>query len=61
MTEGIAREAERKQITGVGRTAWWALEKKGLAPARVRLMRNRVGWMRSELLAWAAARPRVDI
>jgi prophage regulatory protein len=58
LEKGIAREPERKQITGVGRSAWWYLEKQGLAPRRVCLIGNRVGWRREELLAWVNSRPR---
>jgi predicted DNA-binding transcriptional regulator AlpA len=52
----IVREAERKNITGTGRTTWWEMEKRGEAPLRVELVGGRVGWRLSELLAWVASR-----
>ena len=53
---GVAREPERKKITGVSRTQWWRLEGKGDAPKRVRLGPNMVGWLRDELYSWIAER-----
>lgn len=54
--ERIAREPERKRITGVCRTAWWAAERRGVAPRRVQLLGGRVGWRVSELYAWVLSR-----
>ena len=45
----IAREPERKRITGVSRVQWWRLEREGKVPKRVRLGPNSVGWIRREL------------
>ena len=33
--DGIAREAERRVITGVPTSSWYALQEKGLAPKPV--------------------------
>jgi predicted DNA-binding transcriptional regulator AlpA len=55
-TDGICREAERRIITGVPTSSWYALQEKGLAPKPVRLGPRSVGWSRARLLEWAEAR-----
>jgi predicted DNA-binding transcriptional regulator AlpA len=55
-TDGICREAERRAITGVPTSSWYALQEKGLAPKPVRLGPRSVGWSRAALLDWAEAR-----
>jgi prophage regulatory protein len=55
-TEGIAREAERREITGVPQSTWRVMQDKGLAPKPVRLGPRSVGWLRAELLAWVEDR-----
>lgn len=54
----IVREPERKQITSVGRTTAWQLERRGLFPKRRQLFphSNNVGWLLSELNEWVASR-----
>lgn len=52
----IAREAERKAITGISRPHWWRLEKAGKVPKRVQLGPNSVGWFRHELTDWLRER-----
>ena len=54
--DGIAREAERREITGVPQSTWRVMQDQGLAPKPVRLGPRSVGWLRSELLAWVGAR-----
>ena len=49
--ERLVRESDRRAITGVSRTQWWTLERKRVAPARLRLG-NSVAWRLSDLLAW---------
>ena len=57
MADRIAREAERRAITGLCRTTAFVLEKRGQFPRRVRLgAGNRVGWRVSELEAWVKSR-----
>lgn len=56
MADRIARERERRQITGVSRTTAYELEKKGMFPRRVELTGGRVGWRESELDAWVKSR-----
>lgn len=45
-------EAERKQITGHGRTKTWELEREGKHPRRRIISGNRVGWLLSELIEY---------
>jgi prophage regulatory protein len=54
--DGIAREAERREITGVPQSTWRVMQDKGLAPKPVRLGPRSVGWLRTELLKWVEAR-----
>jgi prophage regulatory protein len=55
-TDGVAREAERREITGVPQSTWRVMQDKGLAPKPVRLGPRSVGWLRAELLAWVEDR-----
>jgi predicted DNA-binding transcriptional regulator AlpA len=55
-TDGICREAERREITGVPTSSWYALQDKGLAPKPVRLGPHSVGWSRQALFAWCEQR-----
>lgn len=50
--ESIVREKDRQEITGLGRTTWWSLEKQGIAPKRIVLGTRHVGWKMSDLLWW---------
>jgi predicted DNA-binding transcriptional regulator AlpA len=49
LTDGIAREPERRAFTGIPPSSWYPLQDKGLAPRPVRLGPNSVGWLRREL------------
>lgn len=55
-SDGICREAERRIITGVPTSSWYALQEKGLAPKPVRLGPHSVGWSRQELFTWCEQR-----
>jgi predicted DNA-binding transcriptional regulator AlpA len=55
-TREIVRETARKEMTQVSRVQWWRLEIRNLAPKRVKLGANSVGWIRSELEGWIADR-----
>ena len=55
-TDGVAREQERREITGIPTSSWYDLQAKGLVPKPVRLGPRSVGWLRSELLAWVEDR-----
>ena len=55
-TDGIAREAERRIITGIPTSSWYLLQEKGLAPKPVRLGPRSVGWNRQSLFRWVEER-----
>jgi predicted DNA-binding transcriptional regulator AlpA len=55
-TDGIAREPERRIITGVPSSSWYLLQDNGLAPKPVQLGPHSVGWPRQELFAWVEQR-----
>ena len=55
-TDGICREVERRAITGVPTSSWYALQEKGLAPKPVRLGPRSVGWDRRSLFRWVEQR-----
>jgi prophage regulatory protein len=57
MTERILRQSEVLQITGLGRTTLWRLERRGEFPARRRITGNIVGWLLSEVEEWMRSRP----
>jgi len=54
---GIAREAQRRAITGVSTSSWYDLQARGLAPKPIRLGGpSSVGWLISELEDWLEQR-----
>lgn len=59
MVDKIVRERERRELTGLGRTTWWQMERRGQAPQRVELVGGRVGWKLSELQEWIESRQHV--
>jgi predicted DNA-binding transcriptional regulator AlpA len=54
--DGICREAERRIITGVPTSSWYALQERRLAPRPTRLSPRSVGWSRQELFDWCERR-----
>ena len=52
----FVREAECREITGLGRTTRWEMERAGKFPPRRRLSHNSVGWLASELKRWMRSR-----
>ena len=56
MPDRFIREPERRHKTGLSRTTWWRLERKGLAPKRRQISPNAVAWLESELASWIASR-----
>jgi len=55
--QGVAREPQRRAITGVSTSSWYELQAKGLAPRPIRLGGPRsVGWLVSELEEWVEQR-----
>jgi predicted DNA-binding transcriptional regulator AlpA len=57
MVDRIVREIERARITGISRTSWWEGEKAGRYPRRRKIGLAAVGWLESELLAFAQSCP----
>ena len=56
MPDRFIREPERRRITGLSRSTWWRLERKGQAPKRRQISPNGVAWLESELTSWIASR-----
>jgi prophage regulatory protein len=54
--KGIAREAQRYELTGVPTSTWYDLQNAGLAPKPIHLGPRSVGWLISELEEWVEAR-----
>jgi prophage regulatory protein len=55
--KGVAREAQRYELTGVPTSTWYDLQNAGLAPKPIRLGGPRsVGWLISELEEWIEQR-----
>lgn len=54
----IIREPECRQLTGLGRTRRYELERDGEFPLRVRLGERAHGWWRSDIVRWLESRPR---
>ena len=50
--ERIIREKERLLITGVSRSAWYNMVKRGHAPEGINLSIRSVGWRYSDILKW---------
>ena len=50
--ERMVRERERQVITGLSRTQWWQLERRGLVPKRLPLSCKSIAWRLSDLLYW---------
>ena len=56
--KGVAREAQRYELTGVPTSTWYDLQNAGLAPKPIHLGPRSVGWLISELEEWVEARRR---
>jgi prophage regulatory protein len=54
--EGIVREHECRQLTGLSRSTRWRMERIGLFPRRRRISPGCTGWLRSEIAVWIASR-----
>ncbi len=48
----LIRERDRRTMTGVPRSTWYALMTSGLAPKPVRLGPRSVAWIEHELEVW---------
>jgi predicted DNA-binding transcriptional regulator AlpA len=51
-SQRIVRERERRKITGVSTSSWYAMMKRGEAPRPVPISQGTVGWLHSELMAF---------
>jgi predicted DNA-binding transcriptional regulator AlpA len=56
MYDAILRYPAVTTITGLSRTTIWRMEREGSFPPRRQLSANTVGWPRSEVEEWIAAR-----
>ena len=54
--KGVAREAQRYELTGVPTSTWYDLQNAGLAPKPIHLGPRSVGWLISELDEWVERR-----
>jgi len=58
--DGIMGAGAVQLATSLSRVTLWREEMAGRFPARVQLTGSRIGWHGSEVLAWIAARPRIE-
>jgi prophage regulatory protein len=54
--KGVAREAQRYELTGVPTSTWYDMQSAGLAPRPIHLGPRSVGWLISELEEWIERR-----
>jgi prophage regulatory protein len=54
--KGVAREAQRYQLTGVPTSTWYDLQNEGRAPKPIPLGPRSRGWLISELEEWVEQR-----
>ena len=59
MTRRILRLKDVTEATGLSRSSIYALRKRGLFPASVRIGPKAVGWFEDEILGYLKSRPRV--
>ena len=59
MTRRVLRLKDVKEATGLSRSSIYALRKRGLFPASVRIGPKAVGWFEDEVLGYLKSRPRV--
>ncbi len=59
MTRRVLRLKDVKEATGLSRSSIYALRKRGLFPASVRIGPKAVGWFEDEVLGYLTSRPRV--
>ena len=55
-TDRFVRERERKEITGVPTSTWYAMMGEGEAPSPVNIGPRAVAWLLSELSDWQSNR-----
>lgn len=54
--EGIARDAEATEITGLGRSTRYKMEKAGTFPQRIQITAGLTGYLRKDLYEWVEKR-----
>jgi len=54
--KGIAREAQRRALTGIPTSTWYEMQAAGLAPKPIKLGVRSVGWLIEELEPFVEAR-----
>jgi prophage regulatory protein len=54
--KGVAREAQRYELTGVPTSTWYDLQNAGKAPKPIPLGPRSRGWLVSELEEWVEQR-----
>jgi len=60
--ERIYSWAEARPLFGnIGRTTAWRMVLDKTLPAPIRVSANRVGWRRSDIIAWQRARARLGL
>lgn len=59
-TDRILRRPEVQARAGLGRSALYAMIRRGEFPAPVRLTGSAVGWRESDVAAWIDSRPTAD-
>ena len=59
MNDRLLKAKEVMQIIGLSRTTIWRLEKGGTFPKRKQITKMKVGWLKSEIMAWIEERPTV--
>ena len=57
INERLVGEDFRRAFTGVSRSAWFELERRGEVPRRVAILPGRAGWRLGDLREWAKSRP----
>lgn len=57
MPDRMLTTTEVQELTGLGRTTIWRLERDGDFPRRRQITPNRVGWLASEVDDWLQTRP----
>ena len=58
--EQYLRFAAVREITGLSRSTIWRLERNGDFPQSRKLSANAIGWLASEVMAWCAARAKIE-
>ena len=55
-TERFIREAECREISGLGPTARYMMEQRGEFPRRIKLTSKAAGWWLPDVIAWQQER-----